>query len=82
MKKEQAEKKIARTTPEKSFSAAIEQMAQLLRTQVKLKDRKTKVLLPSAFSASFNNTLEQIARLLQSQIRTLKAPKKRTWKRK
>jgi hypothetical protein len=59
----------------KSFTAAIEQMAQLLRSQVKLKERVT---LTS--STSINNTVHQVAKLLRSAIPMAKAPKKRAWK--
>ena len=50
--------------PEKSFSVAIKQMAQLLRTEVKLKERGTRVLCSSTLHVSFKNSLERIAKLL------------------
>ena len=83
MKREQAKNpKKAKSPPEKSFTVAIEQMAQLLRSQVKLKDRSTKIVKTSALPKSFKNAFEQIAQLLRKEVRTLKEPKKRSWKRK
>ncbi|MBS0603662.1 MAG: hypothetical protein JSS60_01350 [Verrucomicrobia bacterium] len=67
-------------TQERSFTVALEQMAQFLRTEVKLKDRNTKVLSSSANPTSFNNSIEQIAKLLRTQIQSQKTPKKRSWK--
>ena len=67
--------------PEKSFSVAIKQMAQLLRSEVKLKERGTRVLCSSSLHVSFKNSLERIAKLLRSQVHSTQSPKKRTWKR-
>lgn len=67
--------------PEKSFSVAIEQMAQLLRSEVKLKERGTRVLCSSSLHVSFKNSLERIAKLLRSQVHSAQSPKKPTWKR-
>ena len=67
--------------PEKSFSVAIKQMAQLLRTEVKLKERGTRVLSSSSLHVLFKNSLERIAKLLRSQIHSTQSPKKRSWKR-
>jgi hypothetical protein len=66
--------------PEKSFSVAFEQMAKFLRTEIKMKDRSTKILSSNALSISFNNSLKRIAKLLRTQVHTLKTPKKRSWK--
>jgi hypothetical protein len=66
--------------PEKSFSVAFEQMAQLLRTEVKMKDRQTKILSSSSLSPSFNHSLKQIAKLLRTEAQAVKTPKKRSWK--
>lgn len=71
--------KIKQSSTEKSFSTAIEQMAQFLRAQVKLKDRSTKALAPSV--GSFENSIERIAKLLRSQIHRIKTLKKRSWKK-
>jgi hypothetical protein len=60
----------------KSFSVAFEQMAQLLRSEVKMKDRATKVLSSNALSVSFTNSFKQIAKLLRSEARP---SKKRSW---
>jgi hypothetical protein len=67
--------------PEKSFTVAFEQMAQLLRTEVKLKDR-AKVLKTSPLPASFNNALDQIAKMLRAEAHSAKPSKKRSWKSK
>ncbi|MGC1878043.1 MAG: hypothetical protein WA347_02225 [Rhabdochlamydiaceae bacterium] len=61
----------------KSFSVAFEQMAQLLRTEVKLKDRLTKVLS----SSSFNNSFKRIAKLLRAEVHAITPLKKRSWKK-
>lgn len=66
--------------PEKSLAAAVEQMARLLRSEVKLKERATRGLPASSQTASFKNVLEQIAKLLRSQVRRTPTPKKRSWK--
>ncbi len=67
--------------PEKSFGAAFEQMAKLLRSEVKMKERSTKVLPSSSLPPSFRNSIEQIAKLLRSEIQVTKPAKKRTWKK-
>ena len=64
---------------DRSFTVALEQMAQLLRTEIKLKDRQTKVLTPSSLP-SLHNFIEQIAVMLRTQIHSKKTPKKRSWK--
>jgi len=69
-----------KTAQEKSFRVAIEQMAKLLRTEVKLKDRATKVLKEETTPSSFNHKIAQIAKLLRTQVKTLSS-KKRTWKK-
>ena len=66
--------------PEKSFSVAFEQMAKLLRTEVKLKERSTKVLSAKSLSASFTNVFKQITQLLRAELE--KPVKKRVWKTK
>ena len=53
---------------EKSLNVAIEQMAQLLRSQLKLEKRSVKILPSSKMPASFYNSLEQLAHLLRKQI--------------
>jgi hypothetical protein len=68
--------------PERSFSVAFEQMAKLLRSEVKLKDRSTKILSSHSLPISFSNSFKQIARLLRSEIHPSKPPKKRIWKKK
>jgi hypothetical protein len=73
-------KKKQSTTQEKSFSVALGQIAHLLRTEVKLKERKTKVLKPSATSSSLAQTVTQIGRMLRSQVGSAKQTKKRSWK--
>jgi hypothetical protein len=65
--------------PEKSFSVAFEQMAKLLRTEVKLKGRATKMSVKS-LPTSFNDVFKQITRLLRSELD--KPVKKRVWKAK
>ncbi len=67
--------------PEKSFSVAFEQMAQLLRTELKMKEKATKVIPSSALPPSFRNSIEQIAKLLRSEVRSAKPMKKRSWKK-
>lgn len=67
--------------PEKSFTAAFEQMAKLLRTEVKMKDRSAKVIPPSSLPPSFRNSLDQIAKLLRKEIQPSKPLKKRSWKK-
>jgi hypothetical protein len=67
--------------PEKSFSVAFEQMAKLLRTEVKMKDRMTKVLSSSSLPSSFQNALKQIAKLLRTKTHAMKPLKKRSWKK-
>lgn len=63
----------------RSFTVALEQMAQLLRTEIKLKDRHTKVLAPSSLP-SLHNFVEQVAVMLRTQVQSKKKPKKRSWK--
>ncbi len=63
---------------EKSFSVAFEQMAKLLRSEIKLKERATKVLSSNSLPASFINSFKQIAKLLRSEVHP---PKKRSWKK-
>jgi hypothetical protein len=65
--------------PEKSFTVAFEQMAQLLRSEVKMKDRETKVLSSSSLPPSFTNAFQQFAKLLRSKAS--KPIKKRVWKK-
>lgn len=76
MKKDQPD-----LVPEKSFSVAFEQMAKLLRSEVKMKERSAKVIPTSSLSRSFRNSIEQIAKLLRSEIRAPKPGKKRSWKK-
>jgi hypothetical protein len=66
---------------EKSFSVAFEQMAKFLRTEVKLKDRSTRILSSDSLPASFNNSLKQIARMLRLAAHMAKPLKKRSWKK-
>lgn len=68
--------------PEKSFTVAFEQMAKFLRSEVKMKERSTKVIPPSSLPSSFRNSLDQIAKLLRSEIQVSKPLKKRSWKNK
>jgi hypothetical protein len=63
---------------EKSFSVAFEQMAKLLRSEVKLKDRSAKILSSNSLSISFTHSFQQIAKLLRSEITP---QKKRSWKK-
>ncbi len=67
---------------ERSFTAAFEQMAKLLRSEVKMKERSAKVIPPSSLPPSFRNSLDQIAKLLRKEIQPSKPPKKRSWKNK
>lgn len=63
---------------EKSFSVAFEQMAKFLCSEVKLKDRSTKVLSSNSSSASFTHSFKQMAKWLRSEVHS---PKKRSWKK-
>ncbi len=54
--------------PEKSFTAAIEQMAQFLRTEVKLKGRALP-LSEASLPPSFANSINQIAKLFRKLIK-------------
>ncbi len=63
---------------ERSFTVALEQMAHLLRSEVKLKDRATKA--PSV--SSLDVAIKQIAKLLRHQIRSIDPAKIRAWKKK
>lgn len=63
----------------KSFAAAIEQMAKLLRSEIKLKDRQPQVLSSSAMPGSLTNSILQVAKLLKNQIRQTTPLKKRSW---
>ena len=53
MKKDQPVSKENTGKSTKSFSAAFGQMAQLLRSEVKMKERATKVISPHSLPASF-----------------------------
>jgi hypothetical protein len=64
--------------PNKSFSVAFEQMAKLLRSEIKMKDRSTQVLSSNPLPTSFANAFKQIAKLLRSEVRS---SKKRSWKK-
>ena len=79
-KKHPQPEKASTPTQEKSFSVALEQIAQLLRTEVKLKDRDTKVLSSSSMPHSFNIAIGQIAKLLRTQVHVAKPTKTRSWK--
>ncbi len=74
--------------PEKSFTVALEQIAKLLRSEIKaneekLKKRKAKILSKSPPKGSLSNTVEQIAKLLRTTVTSCSKPlKKRTWTRK
>jgi len=81
MKKDQPVSKDKIGKPTKSFSAAFGQMAQLLRSEVKMKERATKVISPHSLPASFRNSIAQIAKLLRSEIQVSKPLKKRSWKK-
>lgn len=81
MKKKQPKlEKAPLPTQDKSFPAAIEQMAELLRTEVKLKERDTKVLSSSSMPHSFNIAIVKVARLLRTQARAVDSTKKHSWK--
>ena len=77
MKKEQPQPTDLPPPPEKSFSVAFGQVAQLLRKEVKMKDRATKVLTTSPLPASFNNALRQIAKILRDKVHSVTPSKKR-----
>ena len=70
---------------EKSFNVMIEQMAQLLRSELKEQEQKKKKrtakrLATGAHGSSLSNTVEQIAKLLRTHITPSPKPiKKRTW---
>ncbi len=71
--------------PGKSFIVAIEQIAQLLRSEVKAKEQKLKkrearLLSKAARAGSLSNTVERIAKLLRTELTD--SPKKPTKKRK
>lgn len=79
MKKDQGETKNPPPNPsKKSFPVAFEQMASLLRSEVKLKERSTKLLISNPLSTSFTHFFKQMAKLLRSEVRSLK---KRSWKK-
>ena len=61
---------------DRSFTVALAQVAQLLRTEVKLKDRQTKVI-PSSSLPSLHNFVEQVAVMLRTEVQS----KKHTWKK-
>lgn len=71
--------------PGKSLNVAIEQVAQLLRTEVKttttlkMKQRQAKILSLQALGPSMSNSIGQVARLLRSQAQKEKPPKKRSY---
>jgi hypothetical protein len=71
--------------PSKSFATHLEQMAQLLRSEVKnaeekLKAKETKRLSKATSKGSLPNTIEQIAKLLRVQITpAAKTAKFRKW---
>ncbi len=69
-------------TSYKSFSVALEQLAMLLRTEVKRTWSAT--LTPELIESStpvhtMLNSIEQVAKLLRSQVRSAKG-KKHTWR--
>jgi len=64
--------------PTRSFSVALAQMAHILRSEVKLKDKNT-TRLSSTNPGSLNNLIMQVAKLLRTQLHT-PAPRKRSWK--
>ena len=68
--------------PEKSFAAAIEQMAKFLRTEVKLKGRAVPIS-EASLPPTFINSLNQIAKLIRTQLHPQKKTKKRkrSWKK-
>ena len=69
--------------PEKSLNVAIEQVAQLLRREVKAattwkaKQRHVKLLSLQALGPSMTSSIEQVAKLLRSEIHKAKVVKKR-----
>jgi len=71
--------------PGKSLNVAIEQVAQLLRTEVrttttlKMKQRQAKLLSLQALGPSMSNSIGQVARLLRSQAQKANPVKKRTY---
>ncbi|MBS0653132.1 MAG: hypothetical protein JSR39_06325 [Verrucomicrobia bacterium] len=71
--------------PGKSLNVAIEQVAQLLRTEVKttttlkMKQRQAKLLSLQALGPSMSNSIGQVARLLRSQAQKEKPLKKRSY---
>jgi hypothetical protein len=71
--------------PGKSLNVAIEQVAQLLRTEVKttttlkMKQRQAKLLSLQALGPSMSNSIEQVARLLRTQVQKEKPLKKRSY---
>ena len=64
---------------ERSFSVSLEHLAQMLRAEVKLKDRETKVLPTSSSPGSLNNTIMQVAKMLRTQVKGEDASAKRSW---
>jgi len=68
-------------SPKRSFSVAFEQMAKLLRSEVKMKDRSMKVLSTHSLSISFTNSLKQIAKMFRTEIHVDKSSKKQIWKK-
>lgn len=68
-----------KSTSDKSLSVAVEQIAQLLRSEVKLNERKTQVLSASSLSASLKNVVGQVAKILRTQITVKKTTKRRAW---
>ncbi|GEM_PF-3948578 len=61
----------SRALQERSFTVALEQVAQLLRTEIKLKDRQTKII-PSSSLPSLHNFIEQVALMLRTQVQSKK----------
>ena len=74
-----------RDTPKKSLNVAIEQVAKLLRTEVKttttlkMKRRQAQLISLQALGPSMRNSIEQIAKLLRTQIQKAKPAKKRSY---
>lgn len=72
-------------TPSKSLNVAIEQVAQLLRTEVKttttlkMKQKQAKLLSLQALGPSMSNSIGQVARLLRSQAQKAPPVKKRAY---
>jgi hypothetical protein len=66
----------------KSLLFAIEDMAKLLRNEVKKTESKLKKAIPiNSSSSSFVHNIEQIAQLLRDQThKVVSSPKPRTWK--